>query len=56
LRIAKRSHCAGINVELSTAGCDFAARQFRSRSGQDAQENLITLCHSCHSTLHEEKQ
>jgi 5-methylcytosine-specific restriction endonuclease McrA len=27
-------------------------RQFRSRSGSDSEENLITLCASCHSHLH----
>lgn len=27
-------------------------RQFRSRSGEDAEENLITLCNTCHSSQH----
>ncbi len=27
-------------------------QQFRSRSGQDTEENLITLCHHCHATIH----
>jgi len=27
-------------------------QQFRSRSGQDTEENLITLCHDCHSAEH----
>ena len=27
-------------------------QQFRSRSGQDTEENLITLCHDCHATIH----
>jgi 5-methylcytosine-specific restriction endonuclease McrA len=27
-------------------------QQFRSRSGDDTEENLITLCHSCHSAEH----
>ena len=26
--------------------------QFRSRSGDDTEENLITACHQCHSRLH----
>ena len=26
--------------------------QFRSQSGTDSEENLITLCADCHSTLH----
>jgi 5-methylcytosine-specific restriction endonuclease McrA len=25
----------------------------RSHSGEDTEENLITLCHACHSRLHE---
>jgi len=27
-------------------------KQFRSQSGPDSEENLITLCTACHSTLH----
>jgi 5-methylcytosine-specific restriction endonuclease McrA len=27
-------------------------QQFRSHSGADIEENLITLCHSCHSEIH----
>jgi 5-methylcytosine-specific restriction endonuclease McrA len=27
-------------------------REFRSRSGHDSEENLITLCITCHTTLH----
>jgi 5-methylcytosine-specific restriction endonuclease McrA len=27
---------------------------FRSHSGQDTEENLITLCHDCHSAEHGE--
>jgi 5-methylcytosine-specific restriction endonuclease McrA len=27
-------------------------QQFRSHSGEDLEENLITLCHSCHSAEH----
>ena len=26
--------------------------QFRSRSGSDTEENLIALCHDCHSSEH----
>jgi len=27
-------------------------QQFRSHSGNDTEENLITLCHNCHSAEH----
>jgi 5-methylcytosine-specific restriction endonuclease McrA len=27
-------------------------QEFRSHSGADSEENLITLCSSCHSTVH----
>jgi 5-methylcytosine-specific restriction endonuclease McrA len=27
-------------------------QQFRSHSGEDREENLITLCHDCHSAEH----
>jgi 5-methylcytosine-specific restriction endonuclease McrA len=27
-------------------------KQFRSQSGQDSEENLITLCSECHSSVH----
>ncbi|PYV53308.1 MAG: hypothetical protein DMG91_17485 [Acidobacteria bacterium] len=27
-------------------------QKFRSRGGADSDENLITLCMRCHSTLH----
>ena len=27
-------------------------RELRSRLGQDTEENLITLCASCHRTIH----
>jgi ATP-dependent DNA helicase RecQ len=27
-------------------------KQFRSQSGGDSEENLITLCGSCHATIH----
>jgi len=28
-------------------------KKFRSRSGQDIEQNLITLCSACHSRVHE---
>jgi 5-methylcytosine-specific restriction endonuclease McrA len=27
-------------------------RQFRSQSGHDSEENLITLCATCHASVH----
>ena len=27
-------------------------KQFRSHSGPDTEENLITLCNTCHSSIH----
>jgi 5-methylcytosine-specific restriction endonuclease McrA len=27
-------------------------RQYRSHSGPDTEENLITLCNACHSSIH----
>lgn len=27
-------------------------KQFRSHSGYDTEENLITLCNACHSSIH----
>jgi 5-methylcytosine-specific restriction endonuclease McrA len=27
-------------------------RQFRSQSGHDSEENLITLCSKCHAQIH----
>jgi ATP-dependent DNA helicase RecQ len=27
-------------------------RQLRSRAGDDAEQNLITLCNACHASLH----
>jgi len=27
-------------------------KQFRSHSGHDSEENLITLCSDCHLTMH----
>jgi len=27
-------------------------RKFRSQSGEDSEENLITLCADCHARLH----
>jgi len=27
-------------------------QQFRSQSGEDSEDNLITLCSNCHSPIH----
>ena len=27
-------------------------KQFRSRSGNDSEQNLITLCSTCHAQMH----
>jgi 5-methylcytosine-specific restriction endonuclease McrA len=27
-------------------------QQFRSQSGEDSEDNLITLCSNCHSSIH----
>jgi 5-methylcytosine-specific restriction endonuclease McrA len=27
-------------------------QQFRSHSGEDSEDNLITLCTNCHSSIH----
>jgi 5-methylcytosine-specific restriction endonuclease McrA len=27
-------------------------KDFRSHSGEDSQENLITLCNTCHAAVH----
>jgi 5-methylcytosine-specific restriction endonuclease McrA len=31
-------------------------QQFRSRAGEDSEENLITLCASCHEELHSQRR
>ena len=30
-------------------------RRFRSRAGDDSEENLITLCVSCHEEMHSQR-
>ena len=30
-------------------------KEFRSRSGADTEENLITLCAACHASVHGQK-
>jgi 5-methylcytosine-specific restriction endonuclease McrA len=51
LRILKRDSwrcqlCGGMNR------LEVHHQVFRSHGGGDAEENLITLCRACHSTLH----
>ena len=36
----------------TTSNLEVHHRQFRSRSGDDSEENLITLCAGCHRALH----
>ncbi len=36
----------------SRASLEVHHQQFRSHSGEDTEENLITLCHDCHSAEH----
>ena len=31
-------------------------REFRSHSGDDSEDNLITLCRACHARVHEGKR
>jgi 5-methylcytosine-specific restriction endonuclease McrA len=31
-------------------------KEFRSQSGGDSEENLITLCSACHASVHERKR
>ena len=31
-------------------------KQFRSHSGHDSEENLITLCASCHQEMHSRRR
>jgi 5-methylcytosine-specific restriction endonuclease McrA len=30
-------------------------KQFRSHSGHDSEENLITLCFACHASIHQSR-
>ena len=36
----------------STTSLEVHHQQFRSHSGEDTEDNLITLCNDCHSTAH----
>ena len=36
----------------SRAQLEVHHQQFRSHSGEDREQNLITLCTSCHSVIH----
>jgi 5-methylcytosine-specific restriction endonuclease McrA len=36
----------------SMANLEVHHKQFRSHSGEDSEENLITLCTACHETTH----
>ena len=39
----------------ATANLEVHHMEFRSHSGSDAEENLITLCHCCHTLSHGKK-
>ncbi len=39
----------------SMSNLDVHHREFRSHSGADAEENLITLCAACHARVHRAK-
>ena len=36
----------------STSNLEVHHQRFRSHSGHDSEENLITLCGSCHGQMH----
>ena len=36
----------------TTSNLEIHHKQFRSHSGHDSEENLITLCSTCHSSVH----
>jgi len=36
----------------TTLNLDVHHREFRSHSGEDTEENLITLCTACHARVH----
>lgn len=42
-------HCQSCGT---MANLDVHHREFRSHSGADSEENLITLCTSCHAKVH----
>ena len=31
-------------------------KEFRSQSGDDSEQNLITLCSTCHASMHRQKR
>ena len=33
-------------------GLEIHHRKFRSQSGDDSEENLVTLCAKCHASIH----
>jgi len=36
----------------TTTNLEVHHKEFRSHSGHDAEENLITLCNACHGAVH----
>ena len=51
-----RESCKGMDGECQSCGSlknlQVHHKQFRSQSGDDSEQNLITLCSDCHLTLH----
>jgi 5-methylcytosine-specific restriction endonuclease McrA len=37
----------------TTSNLEVHHKEFRGHSGDDSDENLITLCHECHAALHD---
>ena len=46
-RVCWRCQCCGTMSNL-----EVHHRQFRTHSGADSEENLITLCATCHARVH----
>ena len=42
---------SGVNLAAQLLILKFTTEQFRSHSGNDSQETLITLCILCHGSL-----
>ena len=38
--------------KCQSCGLEVHHKEFRSHSGDDSEENLITLCSTCHASVH----